>query len=305
MDQLLDALDGPAEVLFIDDGSSDCSPIVLRAKAKSDARYRYVRLSRNFGHQIAITTGLDLARGDAVIVMDADLQDPPEVVLQLIAKWREGFEIVSAQRISRTGESGFKRASAELFYRLLGRLASVEIPRNVGDFRLIDRTVLQSFRTMRERERFVRGMFAWLGFRQAVVPFHRPARMAGETKYPLAKMVRLAVNGVISFSEAPLRAALWAGISISLVAMLYGVYVIGLSLTRADLVPGWSSTVVVTAFLCGINMLMTGIMGLYVGRIYSEVKGRPLYVIDEAMSADSAAEAEKAEPAAALRTRLG
>lgn len=305
MDQLLETLDAPAEVLFIDDGSRDCSPIVLRAKAKADPRYRYVRLSRNFGHQIAITTGLDLARGDAVIVMDADLQDPPEVVLQLIAKWREGFEVVCAQRISREGESRFKRATAELFYRLLGRLASVEIPRNVGDFRLIDRNVLQSFRSMRERERFVRGMFAWLGFRQTVVPFHRPARMAGETKYPIAKMVRLAVNGVISFSEAPLRAALWAGISVSLIALLYGVYVIGLSLTGAHLVPGWSSTVVVTALLCGVNMLMTGIMGLYVGRIYSEVKGRPLYVIDEAMSSDSAMESERPEPAGISRTRAG
>jgi polyisoprenyl-phosphate glycosyltransferase len=284
LDELLAALDAPAEVLFIDDGSRDCSPIVLRAKAKADPRYRYVRLSRNFGHQVAITTGLDLARGEAAIVMDADLQDPPEVVLELVAKWREGYEIVSAQRLSRDGESRFKRASADFFYRLLSRLASVDIPREVGDFRLIDRRALDAFLSLRERERFVRGMVAWVGFRQAVVPFHRPARAAGQTKYPLAKMLRLAVNALISFSEAPLRLALWTGMGVSVLAMVYGLYVVGLWFSDANLVPGWSSTIVVTAFLCGVNMLMTGIMGLYVGRIYSEVKGRPLYVIDEAMS---------------------
>ena len=301
MDRLLDALDGPAEVLFVDDGSRDCSPIVLRAKAKEDPRYRYVRLSRNFGHQIAISTGLDLARGDAVIVMDADLQDPPEVVLELVAKWREGFEIVSAQRISRSGESRFKRATADLFYRLLSRLASVEIPREVGDFRLIDRKALDALISMRERDRFVRGMVAWIGFRQTVVPFHRPARAAGETKYSLTKMVRLALNAVISFSEAPLRLALWTGMGVSILAMLYGFYVIALWVSDANLAPGWSSTIVVTAFLCGANMLMTGIMGLYVGRIYSEVKGRPLYLIDEAKSVDAQAVPSQDATVAELR----
>ncbi|HVB89974.1 MAG TPA: glycosyltransferase family 2 protein [Beijerinckiaceae bacterium] len=305
MDELLQSLDGPAEVLFVDDGSHDCSPIVLRAKAKSDPRYRYVRLSRNFGHQIAITTGLDRAQGDAVVVMDADLQDPPEIVHQLIAKWREGFQVVSAQRRSRSGESRFKRASASLFYRFLRSFACVDIPQDVGDFRLVDRAVLESFRSMRERERFVRGMFAWLGYRQTTVPFDRAARMAGETKYPLSKMIRLASDALISFSEAPLRAALWSGISVSLVALAYGCYVVGLWLTDANLVPGWSSTIVVTSLLCGVNLLMTGIMGLYVGRIYSEVKERPLYVIDQAMTLDgpveSFGEAHTAEFASASR----
>ena len=179
LDALLDALDAPAEAIFVDDGSRDASSIVLEAKARADRRYRFVKLSRNFGHQIAITTGMERAAGEAVIVMDADLQDPPEVVLDMIAKWKEGYQVVYAERLSREGESRFKRAAAGLFYRLLGRLSDVEIPRNVGDFRLVDRKALDAFLAMPERDRFVRGMFAWIGFRQTVAPFHRPPRAAG------------------------------------------------------------------------------------------------------------------------------
>jgi dolichol-phosphate mannosyltransferase len=283
LDMLLDQFDGPAEAIFVDDGSRDASAIVCEAKARADQRYRYIRLSRNFGHQIAITTGMDRARGDAVIVMDADLQDPPEVVLDMVAKWKEGYDVVYAERLTREGESAFKRWTADMFYRLLSRLSSVEIPRNVGDFRLVDRKALDSFLAMPERDRFVRGMFAWLGFEQTAVQFHRPARAAGETKYPLFKMLRLAVHGVVSFSDAPLRLALWVGMSVSALAMLYGCWVIGMWATQADLARGWSSSIVVTAFLCGANMMMTGIMGLYVGRIHAEVKARPLYVIDRAV----------------------
>jgi dolichol-phosphate mannosyltransferase len=303
LDALLDRFDGPAEAIFVDDGSRDTSSIVCEAKARADKRYRYVKLSRNFGHQIAITTGMDHASGDAVIVMDADLQDPPEVVLDMAAKWKEGFDVVYAERLSREGESRFKKLTADLFYRLIGKLSAVEIPRNVGDFRLVDRKVLNCFRAMPERDRFVRGMFAWLGFRQTVVTFHRPPRAAGETKYPLLKMIRLAVNGVVSFSDAPLRIALWGGMGVSLLAMLYGCWVIVMWATQAEFVRGWSSSIVITAFLCGVNMMMTGIMGLYVGRIYSEVKGRPLYVIDKSVGfeAEAGAEARPAGEARALR----
>jgi polyisoprenyl-phosphate glycosyltransferase len=299
LDGLLDGFDGPAEAIFVDDGSTDASSIVCEAKARADKRYRYIKLSRNFGHQIAITTGMDRASGDAVIVMDADLQDPPEVVEAMIGKWKEGFDVVYAERLSREGESRFKRLTADLFYRAIGKLSSIDIPRNVGDFRLIDRKVLDCFRAMPERDRFVRGMFAWLGFKQTSVQFHRPPRIAGETKYPLFKMIRLAVNGVVSFSDAPLRLALWAGMGVSLLAMLYGCWVIGAWATHADLARGWSSSIVITAFLCGANMMMTGIMGLYVGRIYAEVKGRPLYVIDKAVGFEVEAEARRpsAEPA--------
>jgi dolichol-phosphate mannosyltransferase len=279
LDALMDKLDGPAEAIFVDDGSTDCSSIVLEAKARDDHRCRYIGLTRNFGHQVAISAGMDAAKGDAVVVMDGDLQDPPEVVLDMIAKWKEGYQIVCGRRLAREGESAFKRWTAGLFYRLLGRLSAIEIPSEVGDFRLVDRQALDAFRAMPEHDRFVRGMFAWLGFRAAEVAFRRPARAAGETKYPLRKMVRLAVNGVIGFSDAPLRLAIWAGMSVSGLALLYGFYVIGLWLTGSSLVTGWSSTIVIVSFLCGINMLMTGIMGLYVGRIHAEVKGRPLYVV--------------------------
>ena len=302
LDHLMARLDGPAEVIFVDDGSRDTSSIVLAARARENPGYKYLCLSRNFGHQVAITAGMDHARGDAIIVMDADLQDPPELVLEMIARWREGFEIVYAQRVSREGESRFKKATAALYYKIIGRLATVDIPRNVGDFRLIDRKVLQAFSTMREKDRYVRGMFAWMGFKQTAVPFHRPPRAAGETKYPLRKMLRLAANGIISFSDAPLRLALWVGMAVSGLALAYAFWVVVATLLGSDYVRGWSSTVVITSFLIGVNMLMTGIMGLYVGRIHNEVKGRPLYLVGNAIGFDDAANQERAH---ALNDRHG
>jgi polyisoprenyl-phosphate glycosyltransferase len=281
LDALLALLDAPTEAILVDDGSRDCSAIVLEAKAKDDPRYRFIKLSRNFGHQIAITAGMDASRGDAIVVMDADLQDPPEVIGEMIARWKEGYDVVYARRRSREGESVFKKKTAALFYKLLSWISSVEIPSDVGDFRLIDRKVLDAFRSMPERDRFVRGMVAWLGFKQTAVDFDRPARVAGETKYPFWKMLRLAVTGVIGFSDAPLRIAIWGGLAISGFAILYGIYVIGLWLAHSSLVEGWSSTIIVISFLCGMNMLMTGIIGLYIGRIHAEVKRRPLYVVEK------------------------
>jgi glycosyltransferase involved in cell wall biosynthesis len=286
LERLMAQLDGPAEIIFVDDGSTDCSSIILQAKAKDDPRYRYVRLSRNFGHQVAITAGMDVATGDAVIVMDADLQDPPDVVGRMIERWKEGYEVVYGRRLSREGESRFKRWTASLFYRLLRRLSSIDIPRDAGDFRLVDRKALDAFRAMPEQDRFVRGMFAWLGFRQTEVAFHRLPRIAGETKYPFWKMLRLAVNGALSFSDMPLRVAIWCGLAVSVLAMLYGLYVIGLWLSNSHLVEGWSSTIVIVSFLCGLNMLMTGIVGLYVGRIHTEVKRRPLYIVAQKVGFD-------------------
>jgi dolichol-phosphate mannosyltransferase len=302
LDALIDALDAPAEAILVDDGSSDASPIVLEAKARADARYRFIRLSRNFGHQVAITTGMARAAGRAVIVMDADLQDPPEVVLDMVAKWKQGVQVVYAERLTRNGDSSFKRFTADLFYRLLAGLSEVEIPRNVGDFRLVDRHALDAFLAMPERDRFVRGMFAWIGFRQAVVKFHRPPRAAGETKYSLAKMLRLALSGVVSFSDAPLRLALWAGLTISSLAVLYGLWVIAMWTMNADFARGWSSIVVLVTFLGGANMLMTGVLGVYVGRIHAEVKRRPLYVVErEAGFAAQAGETAGRDEAAARR----
>ena len=282
LDLLLARLNGPAEAIFVDDGSSDSSPVVLQALATRDRRFRYIGLSRNFGHQVAITAGMDAARGEAIIVMDADLQDPPEVVEELIAKWEEGNDVVYARRLSRAGESRFKRATAHLFYRLLGRMSSVGIPADVGDFRLIDHRVLEALRQMPEQDRFVRGMIAWLGFRQAEVAFHRVERAAGETKYSLFKMVRLAMSAALGFSDVPLRLAIWCGLTVSGLAMLYGGWVLVLWMSNdSHLVAGWSSTIVIISLLCGMNMLLTGFVGLYVGRIHTEVKRRPLYVVQK------------------------
>ena len=298
LDGLLDSLDGPGEVIFVDDGSKDTSAIVIEAKTRVDQRYRLIKLSRNFGHQIAITVGLDHSAGRAVIVMDADLQDPPEVVLEMITKWKEGYEIVSAERASRQGESRFKQASADLFYRLMGKLGDVSTPRNTGDFRLVDRKALDCFLAMPERDRFVRGMFAWIGFRQGTVTFDRPARAAGTSKYSLQKMIGLAANGIISFSDAPLRLALWAGGVVSALAFIYGLSVIGRwALSDPTLERGWSSTIVIIAALGGANMLMTGVIGLYVGRIYAEAKGRPLYIVERAIGFEDAPTAAR-RPAA-------
>jgi dolichol-phosphate mannosyltransferase len=291
LDSLMTALDGPAEVVFVDDGSTDDTAAVLRDRERRDPRYRLVQLSRNFGHQAAITAGMNVSRGDAVIVMDADLQDPPELVLDLVAKWREGFQVVYAQRTARNDEGAFKRWTAHLFYLGLRRLTAVDIPRDVGDFRLVDRQVVEAFRAMPERDRFVRGMFGWLGFRQTAVPFERQGRAAGQTKYSLVKMVKLAVSGVVSFSDAPLRLALWMGFAVSAAALLYGLYVIVSALMGGHgLVAGWASTMVVIAFLSGLNMMLTGVVGLYVGRIHAEVKGRPLYVVNEPGIPDSVAQ---------------
>jgi polyisoprenyl-phosphate glycosyltransferase len=281
LDHLMENLDGSAEVIFVDDGSTDTTGIVAAARAREDLRYRYVAMSRNFGQQIAITAGIDAAQGDAIIIMDADLQDPPEVVLDMAVKWREGFDIVYAQRISRDKDSLFKRLTAKIFYRAVQALTHVSIPPNVGDFRLIDRKAADAFRAMPERDRFVRGMFGWMGFRQTFVPFARVERAAGVTKYNTRRLTRLALDCIIGFSDIPLRMALWTGALVSLAALSYGAFIIGdLALNGfGGRTSGWASTILVISLIGGFNLLTTGIVGLYVGRIHNEVKQRPLYVI--------------------------
>lgn len=304
LDSLMQKLDGPAEVIIVDDGSTDAGSIVAAARARDDSRYRYLALSRNFGHQIAITAGMDVARGEAVVVMDADLQDPPEIVLELAATWRQGYEIVYAQRLSREGETRFKLWTAKLFYRFLRAMTKVDIPENVGDFRLVDRKALDAFKAMPERDRFVRGMFGWMGFRQTAVPFHRASRAAGKTHYPLAKMIRLAFDGIVSFSDMPLRLALWLGVAVSAGALAFGAWVVIEAMSNANFVAGWASTVVLLSFLSGVNLLMTGIVGLYVGRIHSEVKNRPLYVVGRAIGFEAdAADARRGSGSLGVRQR--
>ena len=278
MSALLERLDGSAEVILVDDGSRDRSyPLMLDIHAH-DGRFKVVHFSRNFGHQIAISAGMDLASGAAVIIMDADLQDPPEVVLEMAARWREGYDVVYAKRERRESETWFKKLTARLFYRTLRRLTEVDIPIDVGDFRLVDRRALDAFKAMREHGRYVRGMFAWIGFRQIAVPYVRPGRFAGETKYPFRKMIRLALDGIVSFSNIPLRMVLQLGFIVSLVSLGVGIYALLRKLT-GHAVPGWASTVVFTAFASGVQLTVLGMMGEYVGRIYEEVKHRPLYLV--------------------------
>lgn len=278
---VMDALDGDAEAILVDDGSRDRTYGLMLEATSSDARFRLIKLSRNFGHQIALTAGVDLAAGDAVIVLDADLQDPPEVVLELAARWREGYDIVYAVRDVREGETRFKRATASAFYRAFNRISEVEVPVDVGDFRLVDRRALDVFSQMRESNRFVRGMFSWIGLKQTGVLYHRQERFAGETKYPLRKMLRFAATGVTSFSSAPLRAALNLGFVVSVLSFLIGMWSLVVRLAGFFNVPGWTSILVVVTFIGGIQLIVLGVIGEYIGDIHTEVKRRPLYVVEE------------------------
>jgi polyisoprenyl-phosphate glycosyltransferase len=281
LSEVMDALDGDAEAILVDDGSRDRTYERMLEAAREEPRLRLVRLSRNFGHQIALTAGVDVADGDAVIVLDADLQDPPEVVLELAARWREGYDVVYAVREAREGETRFKRTTASAFYRAFNRISEVQVPLDVGDFRLVDRRALDVFSQMRESNRFVRGMFSWIGLRQTGVAYTRQERFAGETKYPLRKMLRFAATGVISFSGAPLRAALNLGFFVSFVAFALGIWSVIVKVSGLYEVPGWTSIVVVTTFIGGIQLIVLGVIGEYIGDIHAEVKRRPLYVVSE------------------------
>jgi dolichol-phosphate mannosyltransferase len=279
--ELMDSLDGGAEVILVDDGSSDGTYELMLGIARADPRFRLVRLSRNFGHQLALTAGVDLSTGDAVIVLDADLQDPPEVVLELAAKWREGYDVVYAVRDTREGDTWFKRKTARWFYKAFNRISEVQVPLDVGDFRLVDRRVLDVFGRMRESNRFVRGMFSWIGLRQTGVLYKREPRFAGETHYPLRKMLRFATTGLISFSPAPLRFALRIGFLVSVLAFALAVWSLIVKLTGLYEVPGWTSIVLVVSTLGGMQLIMLGVIGEYIGDIHAEVKGRPLYVVGD------------------------
>jgi dolichol-phosphate mannosyltransferase len=281
LSEVIETLDGEAELLFVDDCSFDGSYELLGELGREDPRIRVIRFARNFGHQVAITAGLDHAAGDAVVVMDADLQDPPEVIPDLIARWEEGYEVVYAVRERRSGESWLKRSTASWFYRVLRRIAHVEMPLDAGDFRLVDRRAVDAFRSMRERARYVRGMFSWVGFRQIGVPYSRSERFAGEPKYSYRKSLTLAVDGLVSFSSAPLRAALVAGFAFSTLAFALGVFAVVAKIAGAFVVPGWASILVVVSFLGGVQLTVIGMLGLYVGRIYEEVKARPIYIVRE------------------------
>jgi dolichol-phosphate mannosyltransferase len=280
--QVMSSVDEHWEMVCVNDGSQDQSLRLLLELHQADPRVKVIDFSRNFGHQIAITAGADFAEGDAVIVMDADLQDPPEVMLRMIEKWRAGYEVVYAVRSQRQGETWFKLVTAALFYRLLQRVADVEIPLDAGDFRLMDRRVVLAMRQLREKHRFMRGLNSWVGFKQTPVEYERAERFAGETKYPLRKMLRLAMNAITSFSYLPLRLATYFGFSLAALSLLGIVLTIVLRLAGSHFFEGQATTLVSVLFLGGIQLIVLGIIGEYLGRIYDEVKGRPLYLVSRA-----------------------
>ncbi|WP_322496453.1 glycosyltransferase family 2 protein [Chloroflexus sp.] len=283
----LEPLGEPFELVLVNDGCRDRSPEIMRELHERDPRIKVINFSRNFGHQIAITAGTDYAAGKAVIVIDSDLQDPPEVIPELIARWREGYQVVYGVREEREGETWFKKTTAALFYRLIVRITNVKIPVDTGDFRLMDRKVVDALKRMREHHRFMRGLSVWVGFRQTGVPYRRHARTAGATKYPLRKMLRFALDGITSFSYLPLQLATYLGFIVAAISMIFLLVVFIMRLANpAAAEPafyGQASTLVSVLFLGAVQLISLGIIGEYVGRIYDEVKGRPLYIVAETL----------------------
>lgn len=276
------------EMIFVNDGSKDRSLEELQTLRDQDDTVKIISFSRNFGHQLAITAGVDFAGGDVVVVIDADLQDPPEVIKEMIAKWREGYKVVYGQRMKREGENPFKLITAKLFYRLINKLSDIDLPLDTGDFRLMDRKVVLAYRQMREENRYIRGMVTWVGFNQCALSYKRDARYAGETKYTLRKMFAFALNGLTSFSEKPLRISSYLGFCVTAISCLLIVYLIlGKFINPKLVVQGWTSTLLIIIFFGGVQLLTVGILGEYIGRIYREVKKRPLYVVEDAFGFDS------------------
>lgn len=279
---VMDSTKQPYEVIMVNDGSVDKTAQMASEICHEDSSFKLLNFSRNFGHQTAITAGMDYASGNAIVVIDADLQDPPEIITDMIEKWKEGFDVVYGKRVSRKGETWFKKITAGAFYRTLNRLTDVKIPADVGDFRLIDKKVKEALLQVPEHNRYIRGLISWLGFKQTQVEFVREARFAGETKYPLRKMVKLATDGITSFSYKPLKFSVGVGIFLSVFSLIFAILVVVLRLTDVvTMEPGWASLMVVILFFFGFVLIMLGIIGEYLGRIFEEVKNRPLYIISE------------------------
>jgi dolichol-phosphate mannosyltransferase len=279
--RVLGQSDWELEIVFVDDGSSDSTLATCGALNQKDPRFQYISLSRNFGHQRALTAGLDMASGDAVVIMDADLQDPPEVVLQMIELWRQGVDVVYGQRRSREGETLFKKLTAKLFYRVLRVLSGTKIPEDTGDFRLMDIRVVEQLRKLREQSRFMRGLVTWVGFEQKAVFYDRKPRYAGASKYPLFRMLRFAWDGITTFSAMPLHIATLLGALLSFLAFALTAYYVIREICIGDFIPGWASIMVAVLGVGGVQLLVTGIMGEYLAKVFEELKDRPLYVVRE------------------------
>ena len=271
----------PYEIIYVNDGSRDRTLEILRDIASRDPNVRVLAFARNFGHQMAVTAGIDAASGKAAVLIDADLQDPPEAIRDMYKRWKEGYHVAYGQRTEREGESAFKLLTAKIFYRLINRLSDVDIPVDTGDFRLMDRKVIEAIKDMPEQDRFLRGMISWVGFKQIAVPYRRAARFAGESKYPFFKMLRFAIDGIVSFSSTPLRMVMWIGIYTVLFSFIGIAYALILRLFTTNFVQGWTLLFIAMLFLGGVQMISLGIIGEYVGRVYREVKGRPLYLVNE------------------------
>ncbi|MGN4931462.1 glycosyltransferase family 2 protein [Bacillus cereus group sp. MYBK14-1] len=272
------------EFIFVNDGSTDRTMEILKGISAEDSRAKIINFARNFGHQIAVTAGIDVAKGDAIVIIDADLQDPPEVIPELIAKWEEGYEVVYAKRKRRDGETWFKLVTAKYFYRFLNFMSDINIPKDTGDFRLIDCKVANVFKQMTERNRFVRGMMSWIGFRQTYIEYARNERFAGETKYPLKKMMKFASDGIIAFSTKPLRMVMTLGLISVLISIVVLIYSVIVKIIGQDIQTGWASLMVAITFFSGVQLLGLGIVGQYIARIYDESKNRPIYVVKETVN---------------------
>ena len=285
LSRVLDELPLDCDVLYVDDGSTDSTWQLMSALAARDGRTGAIKLSRNFGKEAAMTAGLDQVTADAAIVIDADLQDPPELIPALVERWREGFDVVYATRSARQGETGFKRLTSALFYRSMDRVSDIHVPRDTGDFRLLSRRALDALHQLRERQRFMKGLFTWIGYRQTAVYYLREPRQAGTTKWNYWRLLQLAIEGFTSFSTAPLRLATWVGVAASLLSFLFGLWVLGKALLFGDPVQGYPSLMVVILFIGGVQLLALGVIGEYLGRNYAESKQRPLYFVEEQRSA--------------------
>jgi dolichol-phosphate mannosyltransferase len=287
------------EIIYVDDGSKDRTAELLHSIQAGSPKVRVIRLSRNFGHQIAVTAGVEYARGEAVVLIDADLQDPPEVIADMVVKWREGYHVVYGQRVDRPGETKFKLWTAKMFYRFINRLSEVPIPLDTGDFRLMDRSVVDALGRMREKHRLLRAMTSWVGFRQVAVPYSRAERFAGTSKYPLRKMLVLAIDGIVSFSAVPLKIVTTVGLAFSALSVIGILYAIIQRLFTDIWVPGWTLIFITVLLIGGLQFIFLGVMGEYIGRIYSEAKNRPLFLVMEELGFEQG-QAPRIQPGAAL-----